>query len=216
MAPHMRLQHVMALGIWFFRESAIVLRQFGNNCSIACGLLSQAYQYLRPQWQVHVNTRTEFDKAQMFVNVALVIFVGITHNSSGHGTRHLSDEDVMSFRRFNDDSGTFIFQTGFGKPSLMEVTIFMLDRLDMAVNRKPVGMDIKQRHENGNHNPFVMEILVFLYFLKYYYLSVGWSNDQSFSVSVEEADGTPKEVDHNGIDNDCQSQNGIEDMSGSE
>ena len=98
----------------------------------------------------------------------------------------------------------------------MEVTIFMLDRLDMSVNRKPVGMDIKQRHENGNHNPFVMEILVFLYFLKYYYLSVGWSNDQSFSVSVEEADGTPKEVDHNGIDNDCQSQNGIEDMSGSE
>jgi hypothetical protein len=76
----------------------------------------------------------------------------------------------------------------------MEVTVVMLDHLNGAIHRNPVGMHIEQAHKDTYHYTFVVEVFCLLDFLHYYHFTISRSNDDTFGIALETADGTLEKV----------------------
>lgn len=85
----------------------------------------------------------------------------------------------------------------------MKIAVLVLDHLDNAVNRKPIGVDVPQRHKDGDHDAFVMKIFILHCLFKYDYCSVGGCDNQSFRVTVEETDGAAEEVKEDDVNGRC-------------
>ena len=59
-------------------------------------------------------------------------------------------------------------------------------------------MNVEETHEDGDHQPLVVEVFVFLHFLNHYDLAVGRSHDDAFGIfKIEITDGAAVEVEHN-------------------
>ncbi len=65
----------------------------------------------------------------------------------------------------------------------------MLHELHFAVHREPVGMNVPEAHEDGNHQAAVVEIRRIVYFFYDHNLAVGWSHHQILGVLYVEVAG---------------------------
>ena len=91
----------------------------------------------------------------------------------------------------------------------MKVAVVVAHLLDVALHRKPVGMNVGDRHENGDHQPAVMKILVFLHFLHHHYLAVSRRHHNVVRIAVKQADGAAEKVDHHRQQRARQHERGI-------
>ena len=76
----------------------------------------------------------------------------------------------------------------------------MVHELHLAVDGKPVCVNIPQTHEDAYHQTAVVEILVLLYFLDYDNAPIGRSDYNLLCIlAVEIADRTAIEINDNTI-----------------
>ena len=62
-------------------------------------------------------------------------------------------------------------------------------------------MNVPQTHEDGNHQPAIVEIVVFVHFFYHDDMPVSWGHDNAVSIlTAKVADRTPIEVKHYTID----------------
>ena len=139
----------------------------------------------------------------MFVDITFLVGTGVCDYAAGNSAGHLANHDFLAARCAYYYSGMLILQTGFRKPCLVIVSILMFHPSHISVHRKPVGMYVHNRHENGNHPATVAEILVFLYFLINDNLSIGRSNHNVGGVSLKTAYGAAEKVQYPHI-NHCK------------
>ena len=91
-----------------------------------------------------------------------------------------------------------IVRCGLGKPCLVIVSVKMAHLHYTAINGEPVGMDIKQRHEDAHHDTAVMKILILVNFLDDNNLAVGRGYDNPLCVLHSKlADGAAEEIQDN-------------------
>ena len=88
----------------------------------------------------------------------------------------------------------------------MEVAVLMADGLDIPVDGEPVGVDIEQRHEDGDHDALLAEVLILVHRLTDDHLAVGRGHDDTLCVAIEIADGTAEEIDQYRVDGEAQRQ----------
>ena len=83
----------------------------------------------------------------------------------------------------------------------MESTILMMHQFHLSVNREPVGMHIKEAHEDADHHALLVEILILFHFLHHDNLAVSRSYDDVFRLVflVKDTDRTAEEIDNNAI-----------------
>ena len=163
-------------------------------------------QRLGADGQKDIYARTEFNKAKMFVDVAVLAHVGIGDDAAGHGSGYLTAKDVSALGSGDDHGAAFVVRTGLGQPGSLETAVVMLDELDGAIGGNPVGMDVEQAHEDAHHQTPVVEVFVLLHLLHYHDLAVGRSHDNALGVAIEDTDGTAEEVDDDEIDDATQCQ----------
>ena len=137
----------------------------------------------------------------MLVDVAVLAFLGIGDNATRHCSGNLPTEHVHPVGRGDEHVGTLVFFAGLRQPRLVEVAILVLDRLHLTIHRKPVRMHVEGAHEDGNHQPAVVEILRFLDFLNDHDLAVGRRHDDSLGVFERKiAHRTAEKVHDDGIE----------------
>jgi hypothetical protein len=78
----------------------------------------------------------------------------------------------------------------------------MRDVLDDAIDRIPVGVDIKDGHEDGNLEPPVVEILILRHLFDGNDRSVGWGDHEALRVVREAAVWAAEEVQYEGKKDD--------------
>lgn len=177
---------------------------------IADGGLSYLDVNLRAERQVNVHARTELDETEVLVDVAILALGGISHDTSCYGSGHLAHQYFLCVGCLDDDGRAFVLAAGFRQPGLMEVAVVMAHHLDVAIDGEPVGMDIGDTHEDGNHEPSVVEVLVLLHFLDDHHLAVGRRDHRVLRFAVEQADGTAEEVDDDGTEYRRDGANDVE------
>ena len=136
----------------------------------------------------------------MFVDKAVLSLLGVGNDAARHGSGNLSAEYLLAVRSGEQDVGMLVFLTGLRQPCFMIVAVKMSDELHLAVDREPVGMDIYNAHEDGNHQTAVMEIFILVNLLNDNNLSVGWCHDNILGILRREmADRTTIEIHNKGI-----------------
>lgn len=89
----------------------------------------------------------------------------------------------------------------------------MLHEFHLTIHREPVGMNIPEAHEDGNHQAAVTEVGSILHLFYHHNLSVGWCYYQFRSILyVEVSDRTTVEVEYDTIyrtEHNNKAQNGI-------
>ena len=81
----------------------------------------------------------------------------------------------------------------------MVVAVLVVHELHLAVNGKPVGMNVEKAHEYAYHQPLVVEVFVLDNFLDHHHLAVGRGNDHLFRIAVEITLRATEKVDDDGI-----------------
>src|SRR5574344_1089126 len=85
----------------------------------------------------------------------------------------------------------------------MKITILMFYHLYLAVNGKPVGVDIKQTHKDGNHKTFFVKVFILFDLFYHYDFPIGRSYDDFFGVFIVVTDRAAEEVDDDAINDNC-------------
>ena len=135
----------------------------------------------------------------MLVDEAIVSSLGIGDDSARHGSCYLSRHDGLTAGCLDDDGGAFVVGACLGEPCFHELAVLMADMGHDSVDGVPVGMDIGDAHEDGNHEAAVVEIFVFIDFFDDYDCAVSGCDDYAVGVAAKDADGASEEVDHDEI-----------------
>ena len=78
----------------------------------------------------------------------------------------------------------------------MVVAVEVFHQLHLTVDRKPVGMYVERTHEDGDHQSFVVKILMFLDILYHHDFTVGRCYYHMLGIAIKIADRTTVEVKH--------------------
>lgn len=226
MQPQVRLHSVIMFGMCFFIKlcdrgyggtSLLVLGNLvwerlecGQHGAVAYGGLTENYLDVCVGGQKDVDTAAKFDEAEVFVNVALFVAACVGDDAASHGAGNLPDEDFAIPLGVDYYGGSLVFEACLGQPCFMEIAVLVFYFLDDAVYGKPIGMDVGQGHENGDHFAFVVEVLLLVNFFNHNYFAVGRSNHHSFCLAFEVANGATEEVDHDAVDYCRDGENDIE------
>lgn len=167
-----RLFKFIVVPYFFICQSLLELSYYGLVAG--CGL-SHLHAYLSAERQIYVNARSELDKSEMLVDVAILTLLGICHDASRHSTCYLSAQDVNTIRSCYDNVRMFVLFACLGQPCLVEVAVVVCYEFHTSVYGEPVGVYVEETHENTHHNAALVKVCVFVYFLNHYYTSVGWS-----------------------------------------
>ena len=174
----------------------LLLCEVSDDGLVAGGSLPYAHFDIGIYGQIEVYARAELNEAQMLVDVALLIGVNVSDDTSGYGTSHLAHEYLSALRRFYDYRRALIICAGFRQPSSLETTVLMVNAAHRAIDRYPVGMNVEQTHEDAHHDAAVVEILVFLDLLYDHHSAVARSYDHALSVLSEKTYWATEEIDH--------------------
>jgi len=180
-------------------SGAFRLFKFCYDCLVSGGVLSHLHAYLRAEWQIDVNSGSEFYKSQMLVDVAVFFRLGVGNDAPCHGSGNLPAQNLRAAVGNEHHVGMLVFFACLRQPCLVEIAVLMMNELHLAVNGEPVGVYIEKAHEDTHHNPLVVEVCVFLNLFDYNHLAVGWSDHDIFRVSVEESLRTAEEIDYYSI-----------------
>ena len=132
----------------------------------------------------------------MLVDIALLVRLGISDDTSGHSSGNLSHQHIFTLRSRNHNVGMLVLLTGLRQPRLMVVTVLVVYELHLSVHRKPVGMHVQGTHEDRDHQTLVVEVLVLLGLLHDDNLSISRGDHQFFRISVIVAYRTSVEIEH--------------------
>ena len=148
----------------------------------------------------------------MLVDIAVLALRGISHDAPRDGPGHLPHQDLLPVRRLDDDRSPLVLGAGLRKPGLHEISLLVEHRLDTAVHRIPVGMDIRDAHENGDHQPPVMEIFTLVHLFQHHNPPVGRGYHRAFRRTVENADGTTEKIEHPPVEDNAARQQDCRDV----
>ena len=163
---------------------------------VAGGSLPYVHLDISINGQIEVYARAELNEAQMLIDVALLIGVNISNNTTGYSACHLAYEYLSALRRFYDYRRALIICTGFGEPSSLKATVLMINAAHCTIDWHPVGMNVEQAHEDAHHDAAVVEILVFLDLFYDHHPAVARSYDHAVSVLGEKTYRATEEIDH--------------------
>ena len=121
-----------------------LLCEFGNDRFIACCRLSEFDAYLCAEWQIDIDSRTELNETEVFVNVAFLSFVSVGDNTSCNGAGYLAYKDFPMSVGVDDDGGALVFKACLWESCLVEVAVLVFHFFHYAVNGKPVGVYVSQ------------------------------------------------------------------------
>ena len=71
----------------------------------------------------------------------------------------------------------------------------MVNELHLAIDRKPISMNIQRTHEDADHEAFIVEILVLLSFLDDHNLTIGRCHHKFLGVTIVIADRATVEIE---------------------
>lgn len=77
----------------------------------------------------------------------------------------------------------------------MIVSVLVMHEFHAPIHREPVGVNIKETHEDAYHEPAIVKIFVFFYLFYNHHFAVGRSHDNIVGVVVREiSDGTSVKI----------------------
>ena len=136
----------------------------------------------------------------MLVDVAVFALFGVGDDATCHCACYLAAEDVGAFGGGDDYVGVLVLLARLRQPCLVEVAVVVGYGLHFAVNGEPVGVYVKETHEDAHHDATLVEVDILVDFLDYYYAAIGWSYYQARCVFFgEEAYGAAEEVDDDAV-----------------
>ena len=97
--------------------------QSGDDRLVTCRRLPHLHAYFRAYGEEKVHPAAQFDEAQVFVDVAVFAFLGVSHDAACYGTGNLAAEDVRPVRRCDDGIGVLVRLAWLWEPSLVVVTL---------------------------------------------------------------------------------------------
>ena len=75
------------------------------------------------QREVEVDTRPEFNESEMVIDIGVVAWTGICHDTAGNCSGYLAHQDIMSLGSTDDNGGTFVFSARLGKIGREETAV---------------------------------------------------------------------------------------------
>ena len=84
----------------------------------------------------------------MVVDVGFFARESVGDNASGHRAGNLTHEHALVAAGATPDGRTLVFGARFGQLSRHAASGVMLYEDDFAIDRKPVGMNVKHAHEH--------------------------------------------------------------------
>lgn len=178
---------------------AIVL-EARQGCDVAACAVADAYQYNAVEGEIDVDARSELDESQVLVDVGLCSPASVCDDASCHGSGHLAHRQAASAVGEDADGGALVLGAGLGEVRRQEAPGVVLDVLDLALGRKPVGVHIERRHEDADHDGAGVEVLVLVYFLDGDYLAVDRGDDHAVPLALVVAGRAAEEVEDETID----------------
>ena len=76
-----------------------MLFQFRYNCLVASGRLSHSNLYFGTKRQEQIYARAKLYEAEMLVNIAIITFLGIRHDTASYRSCHLTTQYVHTVSR---------------------------------------------------------------------------------------------------------------------
>ena len=93
-----------------------------------------------------------------------------------------------------------VLLAGLWQPCLHELTVLVLHEFHLSIHREPVGMNIPQAHEDGNHQALIVEVRSVIYFFYYHNLAVCRSYYELLGILyVQVANRAAVEIEHDAI-----------------
>ena len=120
----------------------------------------------------------------------------VCDNTTSHSSGDLTNSNLHFGRRLDDYERTLVLGTRFRQPCTHMTTFLMLGNDDVSFDRIPVGMHIEGRHEDGNLQFLLMEILGFLGGLDHHYASVRRCDDEIGVIDLQHTYRAAEEIGH--------------------
>ena len=120
-------------------------RYFGDT---AYGFVADLGIYLGIERQIDVDARAEFDKSHVILYRGLIAGLRICDDAPRYRSGHLAHEYFLTVQSAYHDCAALVIGARFRQIGRIEPARVMTHELDGAVDRKPVGMYVENRHEH--------------------------------------------------------------------